>query len=83
MSTPQEMKQGLEYGLAFSPTPSDVIISPFGKYGTTWLQQVCHDLRTRGDMDFDDISRVVPWLETAHDPELPPEISRVTFLGED
>jgi hypothetical protein len=42
-----------------------VIISPFGKSGTTWLQQAFHTLRTRGDMDFDDISRVVPWIETA------------------
>jgi hypothetical protein len=49
----------------FRPRPSDVIISPFGKCGTTWLQQTFHTLRTRGDMDFDDISRVVPWIETA------------------
>ena len=27
------------------------------------LQQMFHALRTRGDMDFDDISRVVPWIE--------------------
>lgn len=45
--------------------PTDVVITPFGKSGTTWLQQMAHALRTRGDMDFDDISRVVPWLETA------------------
>jgi Sulfotransferase domain len=48
-----------------SPLPDDVIISPFGKCGTTWLQQMFHTLRTRGDLDFDDISRVVPWIETA------------------
>jgi hypothetical protein len=50
---------------AYRPRPSDVIITPFGKCGTTWLQQTFHCLRTRGDMDFDDISRVVPWIETA------------------
>jgi len=50
---------------AYRPRPTDVIISPFGKCGTTWLQQTFHTLRTRGDMDFDDISRVVPWIETA------------------
>lgn len=27
------------------------------------LQQMFHTLRTRGDTDFDDISRVVPWIE--------------------
>lgn len=45
--------------------PTDVVITPFGKSGTTWLQQIVHTLRTRGDMDFDDISRVVPWIETS------------------
>ncbi len=50
---------------AFRPRPTDVIIAPFGKCGTTWLQQIFHTLRTRGDMDFDDISRVVPWIETS------------------
>lgn len=49
----------------YRPRPSDVIITPFGKSGTTWLQQIFHTLRTRGDMDFDDISRVVPWIETS------------------
>jgi Sulfotransferase domain len=47
----------------YRPRPSDVVITPFGKCGTTWLQQTFHTLRTRGDMDFDDISRVVPWIE--------------------
>jgi hypothetical protein len=50
---------------SFRANPTDVVISPFGKCGTTWLQQTFHTLRTRGDMDFDDISRVVPWIETA------------------
>jgi hypothetical protein len=34
----------------FRPRPSDVIISPFAKCGTTWLQQIVHSLRTGGDM---------------------------------
>jgi len=51
---------------AYRARPTDVIITPFGKSGTTWTQQLVHTLRTRGDMDFDDISRVVPWIETAH-----------------
>jgi len=60
-------EESIEQGLAFDPEPSDVLISPFAKCGTTWLQQVVHALRTRGDLDFDDISRVVPWIETALD----------------
>ena len=50
---------------SYRPRPSDIVISPYGKCGTTWLQQTFHTLRTGGDMDFDDISRVVPWIETA------------------
>ena len=49
----------------YRPRPGDVIISPYAKCGTTWLQQTFHTLRTGGDMDFDDISRVVPWIETS------------------
>ncbi len=49
----------------YCPRPTDVVITPYSKCGTTWLQQIFHTLRTRGDMDFDDISRVVPWIETA------------------
>lgn len=47
----------------YRPDSLDVIITPFAKCGTTWLQQTVHTLRTGGDMDFDDISRVVPWIE--------------------
>lgn len=49
----------------YQPRSTDVVISPYGKCGTTWLQQTFHTLRTGGDMGFDDISRVVPWIETA------------------
>ncbi|MGI9326385.1 MAG: sulfotransferase domain-containing protein [Pseudomonadales bacterium] len=50
---------------AYKARPTDIVISPAGKCGTTLLQQTFHTLRTRGDMDFDDVSRVVPWIETA------------------
>ena len=59
---PDEVEASIK---SYRPRPSDVVISPFGKCGTTWLQQTFHTLRTRGDMDFDDISRVVPWIETS------------------
>src|SRR3954463_15960623 len=49
---------------SYRPRADDVVIAPFAKCGTTWLQQIFHCLRTGGDMDFDDISRVVPWIET-------------------
>jgi hypothetical protein len=57
---------------SYHPQANDIIISPYGKCGTTWLQQAFHTLRTGGDMDFDDISRVVPWIEQGamHDIDL-------------
>lgn len=60
-------EQGVASGLAFEPKPDDVIISPYSKCGTTWLQQTVHGLRTRGSMDFGEITEVVPWIEAAAD----------------
>lgn len=51
--------------IRFKPEATDVFVAPFAKCGTTWLQQIVHSLRSRGDLDFDDISRVVPWLEVS------------------
>lgn len=60
-----DMKESIASIASYQPRPTDIIISPAGKCGTTLLQQTFHSLRTRGDMGFDDISRVVPWIETA------------------
>ncbi len=49
----------------YEPHPGDVFITPWAKSGTTMLQQIFHQLRTGGDMDFDDISRMTPWPDTA------------------
>ncbi len=59
--------EGIAHGMGMTLLPTDTVISPFGKSGTTWLQQMCHTLRTRGDMDFDDISAVAPWIEVSTD----------------
>ena len=42
-------------------------MATYPKCGTTLIQQIVHGLRTVGDMDFRDISGVVPWLEVAFD----------------
>lgn len=50
-------------------SPGDVFITSWAKSGTTMTQQMFHQIRTAhrgGDMDFDDISRVVPWDDTAY-----------------
>lgn len=54
----------------YAPEPGDVFLSSWAKSGTTMMQQMFHQLRMvvatgAGDMDFDDISRVVPWDDTA------------------
>ena len=50
--------------------PRDVFITSWGKSGTTMMQQMFHQLRMiaatgADDMDFDDISRMTPWEDTA------------------
>jgi hypothetical protein len=62
-ATPEGWQRGLDY----KPDPSDVFIVTPPKCGTTWMQQIVHGLRTRGSMDFDEVSRVVPWINMAHD----------------
>lgn len=52
------------------PQPGDVFITSWGKSGTTMMQQMFHQLRMIAatgapDMDFDDISRMTPWADTA------------------
>lgn len=49
----------------FVVRPDDVLIASYPKCGTTWLQQIVHGLRSGGAMDFEEISLVVPWIETA------------------
>ncbi len=58
---------GVRLGLGYRPAGTDVFISPFAKCGTTWMQQIVHGLRSRGSMEFGEITEVVPWLELAHD----------------
>ena len=59
--------EGLARGRNFRVRPTDVLIATYPKAGTTLMQQIVHGLRTGGDMDFDEITEVVPWLELAHD----------------
>lgn len=62
--------ESMRRALSYAPDPTDIFISPYAKCGTTWMQQIVHGLRTRGSMDFDEVSQVVPWLELAHDMEI-------------
>lgn len=59
--------EGFANAEAFTPRADDIIVSTYAKAGTTWMQQIVHGLRTGGDMDFGEITDVVPWIELAHD----------------
>ena len=59
--------KGMQKALAFQLRSNDIVVAGHRKTGTTWMQQIVHQLRTGGDDDFEDISLVVPLLEAAVD----------------
>jgi len=50
----------------FKTRPTDILITTAPKAGTTWMQQILYQIKSRGDPDFDYIDDVIPWLELAH-----------------
>ncbi|CAB4024150.1 sulfotransferase domain-containing, partial [Paramuricea clavata] len=60
-------KEGRQKALSFVPRSSDVIVATASKCGTTWMQQIVHQLRSGGDMTFTDIDEVVLWIDLAYD----------------
>ena len=63
-------EQGRNRGLSFKPRSDDVFVVTPTKCGTTWMQQILHQLRSGGDMSFDEIDDVVPYIELAYDVEI-------------
>ena len=55
----------------FSPSSDDVFIATYPKTGTTWMMQICHQIRcasANADGEaFDEITEVVPWDVVALD----------------
>src|SRR5689334_3575770 len=49
--------------VVFEPRPSDIYVASFPKSGTTWVQMICYQLVSGGDMSFRHLSLVSPWLE--------------------
>lgn len=60
-------EDGIAIAQQFTAELGDVVIATYPKTGTTWMQQICHQLRTGGHTEFDEISEegIVPWLETS------------------
>uniref|UniRef100_A0A7S4RHN4 Sulfotransferase domain-containing protein n=1 Tax=Alexandrium monilatum TaxID=311494 RepID=A0A7S4RHN4_9DINO len=54
-------------GRSFTPRPTDIFITTYPKCGTTWVTQICHQIRTGGHMDFEEISEACPWDILAFD----------------
>jgi Sulfotransferase domain len=83
-----DTEEGRLYGLAYVPKPNDVVISTTPKAGTTWMQQICHQIRCAANyresaMEFEEISAVVPWLELAFDLGQDVTIPQSPDLGRD
>ena len=47
----------------FSPRADDLYIVSYPRSGTSWLQMILYQLATDGEMNFEHISRVIPFLE--------------------
>ena len=59
--------EAIQYAMKFVPRSTDVIISTSPKCGTTWMQQILHQLKSGGDMCFEDIDEVVPYIDMAYE----------------
>lgn len=53
--------RSVAHGRSFRPRPTDMFVATYPKCGTTWVTQICHQLRSGGHMDFGEISEVCPW----------------------
>jgi hypothetical protein len=62
-----QTNENREKSRSFVPRSTDVFVVTPLKSGTTWVQQIMHQLRSGGDMSFTDIEEVVPWIELAYD----------------
>ena len=54
-----QTEESKRIGLAFNPQSNDVFITTFPKTGTTWVTMMLHSLRSRGDMNFEEITEVL------------------------
>ncbi len=51
-----------QYTLKFGQRPDDVYICTFMKSGTTLMQMILYQMTTSGEVDFDHIYEVSPWI---------------------
>lgn len=63
------------YTARFGHADSDVYVSTFSKSGTTWAQIILYQLTTDGDMGFDHLFDVSPWVWYAAVREVEPAVT--------
>lgn len=56
----------------FGESDSDILVSTYSKSGTTWMQMILYQLMTAGDMDFDHLFDISPWVYYSALREIPP-----------
>jgi hypothetical protein len=52
----------MELRTTYGERDSDIYVSSYPRSGTTWMQMILYQLTTEGNMDFDHIGDVSPWL---------------------
>ncbi len=50
------------YLAEFGESDDDIMVSTYSKSGTTWMQMILYQLTTDGDMDFDHLFDISPWV---------------------
>lgn len=63
------------YVAEFGQADSDIYISTFSKSGTTWTQIILYQLTTDGDMSFDHLFDISPWVWYAAVRQVQPAIT--------
>lgn len=54
-----------KYLLDFGQREDDIYVATYPKSGTTWMQMILYQLTTDGNMDFEHINDVSPWIHWA------------------
>lgn len=61
-NTAVERLQFMKYKILFGERESDIYVASYLKSGTTWMQMILYQLTTSGDVNFEHIYDVSPWL---------------------
>jgi len=63
------------YLAEFGESDDDILVSTYSKSGTTWMQMILYQLTTDGNMDFDHLFDISPWVYYSALRQVPPAIT--------